>query len=234
MILTESEKLLRLAEIEAAQQQEQEKQKQQRKSPFKKFCQVNTDKAAIQVTDWLIKTSPLAYRILQFLVQNMDHYNAIVCSYKVLQDYFSISQVSVARAIKLLKDNKFIFVIKSGTSNIYLINKTLYWNSWGTNYANAKFGVNIIISISEQEKWMRANILKQLQTQRECHLKDVKRLPPISNLLLEKLNQQPKVHHIVSSPFNEITRIPIKLSSAEKSILCQAQEHKQLLELMLS
>lgn len=36
--------------------------------------------------------------------------------------------------------------------NVYLINKEIAWKSWGTNYKYAKFGTQIIISESEQER----------------------------------------------------------------------------------
>ena len=88
----------------------------------------------------------------------MDDYNAVICSYKVLQENFGVSQVTVARAIKILKEKQYIEVYKSGTSNVYAINKNIVWNSWGTNYDYAKFGANIILSESEQEKSVQAKI----------------------------------------------------------------------------
>ena len=101
--------------------------------------------------DWLMSKSPIAYRIFKFLINNMDGYNAVVCSYKVLQEHFDISQVTVARAIKLLKEKQYIGIYKSGTSNIYCVNKNIVWSSWGSNYKYAKFGANIILSKAEQE-----------------------------------------------------------------------------------
>ena len=83
-----------------------------------------------------------------------------MCSYKVLQETFDISADTVRRAIKLLKDKGYIYVFKSGTSNVYAVNDKLVWNSWGTNYERSKFPANIILSISEQEKGIQA----QLQT----------------------------------------------------------------------
>ena len=47
---------------------------------------------------------------------------------------------------------KFVDVKKSGVTNVYLLNKTLVWKSWGTNYKYAKFADTVIISESEQEK----------------------------------------------------------------------------------
>jgi len=102
--------------------------------------------------------SPIAYRIFKFLINNMDSYNAVICSYKVIHETFGISQDTIRRAIKLLKDKKYIEVYKSGTSNVYAINKQIVWNSWGTNFKHAKFGANIVLSAEEQELGIQAEI----------------------------------------------------------------------------
>lgn len=128
---------------------EEEYQKREKKSPYNNWVQIN--KNYYKAEDWLMAKSPIAYRIFKFLINNMDGYNSVVCSYKVIQEYFDISQVTVARAIKLLKEKQYIQVYKSGTSNIYAINKEIAWNSWGKNYRYAKFGANIILTETEQE-----------------------------------------------------------------------------------
>ena len=140
--------------------QDKENQKKSRKSPYDNFVQFNKD--MYKAEDWLMKQSPIAYRILKFLVNNMDGFNAVACSYKVIQEYFEVSQVTVARAIKLLKEKQYIDVYKSGTSNVYFINKDLVWNSWGSNYKYAKFGANIIISENEQEKNIKSKKINTL------------------------------------------------------------------------
>lgn len=140
--------------------QDKENQKKLRKSPYDNFVQFNKD--MYKAEDWLMKQSPIAYRILKFLVNNMDGFNAVACSYKVIQEYFEVSQVTVARAIKLLKEKQYIDVYKSGTSNVYFINKDLVWNSWGSNYKYAKFGANIIISENEQEKNIKSKKINTL------------------------------------------------------------------------
>lgn len=139
----------RQKQLEDETKREKEKQERAKKSPFNNFIQVNRD--CYKAEDWLMSKSPIAYRIFKFLINNMDGYNAVVCSYKVIQEHFDISQVTVARAIKLLKEKQYIEIYKSGTSNIYCINKNIVWSSWGSNYRYAKFGANIILSESEQE-----------------------------------------------------------------------------------
>ena len=82
----------------------------------------------------------------------MDKYNAVVCSYKVFQEALGMGQATVARSIKYLKENGFLYVYKTGTSNVYVANKDLVWNSWGNNVEYCEFPANIVLSASEQEE----------------------------------------------------------------------------------
>lgn len=125
-----------------------------RKSPFARFYQVNKDHSEDLM--WLLNKNPMAYKVLLFLLDHMDKYNAVMCSYQVLQEYFGSSRQTLSNAVKLLKENGFVAILKSGTSNIYVVNNDLAWNSWGTNIKYCEFPANIILSISEQEK--RINI----------------------------------------------------------------------------
>ena len=139
----------RKKQIEIEENKEKEYRERQKRSPYRSWLQLNKD--AWKAEDWLVSESPIAYRIFKFLMQNMDAYNALMCSQKVLQEQFDISRATVARSVKLLKDNKFIDVYKSGTANVYAVNKQIAWNSWGSNYKHGKFSANIIITESEQD-----------------------------------------------------------------------------------
>jgi Fe2+ or Zn2+ uptake regulation protein len=143
-------------QIEEEKKREEEELKRQKNSPYRRWIQMNKD--AYKAEDWLMSKSPIAYRIFKFLINNMDSYNAVMCSHTVLQEQFGISKPTVTRAIKLLKDKQYIDVYKSGTSNIYAINKEIAWNSWGNNFVHGKFGANIVVSESEQEDAQKAKI----------------------------------------------------------------------------
>lgn len=146
----------RQQQLEQEKRYEEEVQQRAKKSPYDRFVQVNKD--YYKAEDWLMAKSPIAYRIFKFLINNMDSYNAVICSYQVLQEAFDVSSSTITRAVKLLRDKKYIDVYKTGTSNIYSINKNIVWNSWGTNFEYAKFGANIILSESEQEESIKAKI----------------------------------------------------------------------------
>lgn len=171
-VATPFERIIRTSELEMAKELEEQHEWERRKSPYTKWTQLNNDREAQNARYWLMRENPVAYCIMDFLASNMDKYNAVICSYKVIQEKFSHSKATVMRAIKLLKENKYIKVVKSGTSNVYLINKTLYWNSWGSNYAYAEFGAKIIISASEQDQEMQDEIKTEIKRRQEVVLKE--------------------------------------------------------------
>ena len=155
---TDEERLHRLKREEETEKKKAEIEKH---SPYKKFIQFNDNMYKEEA--WLMRKNPVAYQVLRFLTHNMDNYNALICSYKVLEEALSYSTATITRAIRLLKEHKYIEVAKSGTTNIYFINKNLYWKSYGTNYKFAEFGAKIIITSTEQDKATQAEI-KTLKT----------------------------------------------------------------------
>lgn len=124
--------------------------KQKRKSPFSNFYQVNKDKS--EYLRSCLDENPKALKLLFFIFDHMDKYNAVICSYKVFQEALGMGQATVARSIKYLKDNGFLYVYKTGSSNVYVANKDLVWNSWGNNIEYCEFPANIILSRTEQEE----------------------------------------------------------------------------------
>lgn len=122
---------------------------------------------AYKEEDWLIKTSPTAYRILRFLVLSMSEYGAVICSYRVMQEKLGYGQATIARAIKFLKEHEYIRVVRTGGSNVYMIDKELRWSCWGT-YAYAEFEANVITSASEQERVFEEKIILDLDKGKKC------------------------------------------------------------------
>ena len=163
--------IARMAEIKNQEIAEILEHERKKKSPFVKWTQQNNDEEAREARYWLMKESSDAYCVMDFLASNMDNYNAVICSYRVLQEKLGYSQATIARAIKLLKEHNYIKVVRTGGSNIYMLNKHLYWNSWGTNYAYAEFDAKVIISASEQDKDTQAQIKTEIQKRQEVVVK---------------------------------------------------------------
>ena len=140
----------RAIDLIAKEQEELEELKRQKKSPFARFYQVNKDNS--EYLRSCLKENPKALQVLFFIFDHMDKYNAVVCSYKVFQDALDMGQATVARSVKYLKEHGFLYVYKTGSSNVYVANKDLVWNSWGNNREYCEFPANIVLTASEQEE----------------------------------------------------------------------------------
>lgn len=136
---------------------------QEQKSNYTRWSQFNLEYTAELI--WLASNHAKAHAILLYLIDNADKYNTVMCSYQVFEELLGVSRQTISTAIKVLKDNGFIYVYKSGVSNVYCINPDLFWKSYGKNVIHCKFPANIILSLKEQDK--------QYQKQFE-HLKQVK------------------------------------------------------------
>lgn len=147
-----------LRDLERAEENER---KQAKKSPFTSFYQVNKDNSKYLRS--CLNENPKALELLLFVFDHMDKYNAVMCSYQVLQEALGTSKATVQRCIKYLKDNGFLYIYKSGSSNVYVTNPHIVWNSWGSNYEYCEFPANIVLSKSEQEE-RAAVINEKIQT----------------------------------------------------------------------
>ena len=140
----------RARDLAAAEREEQKAIANSRKSPFARFYQVNKDNS--EYLRSCLKENPKALEVLFFIFDHMDKYNAVVCSYKVFQEALGMSKATIQRSVAYLKEHGFLYVYKTGTSNVYVANKELVWNSWGNNVEYCEFPANIVLSASEQEQ----------------------------------------------------------------------------------
>lgn len=101
----------------------------------------------------LIKKQPLSAEIMFYFMEVMGkNTNAVVCSYKTLQEVTGYSRPSVGRAIKTLKDMNWIDSVKVGSATAYAVNERIVWQSGKNQRKYAMFSATVIASESEQEK----------------------------------------------------------------------------------
>ena len=102
---------------------------------------------------WLMGESGVASKLYFFIMEHMDGYNALIASQQVFMDYLSVSRPTVARATKLLYDNGFIDILKTGTSNVYVVNQEVAWTSYGNQKKYCRFNGNILVSATENKDY---------------------------------------------------------------------------------
>lgn len=100
----------------------------------------------------LIKENPTAAQLMFLFAEKMNRQNALMCSFKTLEDITGLSRSTLSKAISLLKKEQWIEVIKVGTANAYLINHSVFWqDSADKKNSHFIFGATIIASLSEQD-----------------------------------------------------------------------------------
>lgn len=147
-MITEQNKL-KLREIEIEKEREQKQVEIARKNT--NFVMMYREH--MPEVRWLMKKSGIASSILNFIIEHMDNKNTLSCSYQVFMDYFEVSKDTIRRSINLLKENGFIDILKSGTSNVYIVNQDIAWSSWDNQKKYCKFNGNILISATENKDY---------------------------------------------------------------------------------
>lgn len=101
----------------------------------------------------LTKKNPISAQILFFLIQNMAvHNNAVSVSYTALQEILGYSRPTLTKAIKILENDRYIEVIKQGTSNVYVINEKVAWRKARNQRQYALFSATVVATSSENKK----------------------------------------------------------------------------------
>ena len=96
-----------------------------------------------------------AYKLFQFFCKNIDGTNALVVSMNALSEIMSTTTKTIQRAVKYLKNNGWICVMKSGTSNVYIVNPDVAWTSCADQKATCNFHANVILCSSENAEYLK-------------------------------------------------------------------------------
>jgi len=68
----------------------------------------------------------MAAAILRFLTGHMNpKRNGVLISTAALAEIFGVSRRTIERAVKILRDNRFINIVRTGRSNAYFINASI-------------------------------------------------------------------------------------------------------------
>lgn len=100
------------------------------------------------------KDNPHALAVFMFLMQHMDNMNALIVSMKSMQEILGFGRTTLSTSVKYLKENGYICVMKSGTSNVYIMNPDIAWNSYANQKKYCKFQSNVLLSASENAEYL--------------------------------------------------------------------------------
>lgn len=115
---------------------------------------VQVKKSDLILLTELAGTSLIAHKMLMMLVQTMNKENVVIFSQKAMQQELDVSRPTIDRAIKLLKNDLWVQVIKIGSVNAYVMNSSVFW----TGRRDKKLGVfsaQVVTTLAEQDRDLR-------------------------------------------------------------------------------
>lgn len=94
---------------------------------------------------------PLAVTVLNFMVSKMTRGDAgVVMSSLAMARQMEVSERSIKTAIGALRDAKFVQILKSGNTNVYIVNSQVAWRGKrGQRFAT--FNTRLMIDEKEQK-----------------------------------------------------------------------------------
>lgn len=116
---------------------------------------VQVSRADLRAIAELGAKSPLALDLLMIFAQSMDKQNAVMMSFKAMEQILGKSRATLDRAVRLLKQDSWIQVIKVGTANAYVLNESVFWTDRGDKRAMANFSCKVLTTLEEQDKDLR-------------------------------------------------------------------------------
>ena len=96
-----------------------------------------------------------AFRFLMFLIEHMDGTNSLCVSTTAIAEILNCSKATVGRSIKYLRENGWVCVLKTGTSNVYIVNPDVAWTSYGNQKKYCKFQSTVLLSSTENAEYLK-------------------------------------------------------------------------------
>jgi len=120
------------------------------------FTQLYDKSAALMIQ---IAENPTAMKLFWWLISHMDKRNAIVVSQPTLAEELRCTVRTVQTAVADLRKHKVMTILKSGNTNIYVVNAEVAWKDSAENKKYAQFDAAVYISSSEQEEQYQTHLV---------------------------------------------------------------------------
>ena len=116
---------------------------------------VQVSRKYLDELDELAFRSPAARKLLTSLVKAMNKQNAVMVSQESLVKLTRLSKPTIKRSVALLREQKWIDVLKVGTSNVYRVNSNVFWTTRADGRW-ASFSAEVVLNFDEQDEITKA------------------------------------------------------------------------------
>lgn len=116
---------------------------------------VQVSKKDIDALARLSLEAPKAHFVLWKLVGAMNNQNALLVSQDTLKKLTGLSRPTLQRAVAVLRERKWIGTTKVGTTNVYHVNSSVFWQARAEGKF-ATFSAQVIADWDEQDEVTKA------------------------------------------------------------------------------
>lgn len=120
---------------------------------------VQLSKLYMDETVSLANHAPAAFMVLMTLVKQMNKANSVMISNESLERICGVSNSTIKRAIKILREQQWIDVLKVGTSNVYRVNSNVFWQDRADGKW-ASFQAQVVLNFDEQDETTKKKPVK--------------------------------------------------------------------------
>ena len=120
---------------------------------------VQLSKIYMDETVSLANHAPAAFMVLMTLVKQMNKANSVMISNESLERICGVSNSTIKRAIKILREQQWIDVLKVGTSNVYRVNSNVFWQDRADGKW-ASFQAQVVLNFDEQDETTKKKPVK--------------------------------------------------------------------------
>ena len=118
---------------------------------------VQVSRADMRAIAELGAKNSIALKLLMTFAQTMDRQNAVMISFKAMEEIMGKSRPTLDRAIRLLKEDNWLQVVKVGTANAYVLNSAVFWTDSNDKPSMTNFTARIVTTLNEQDMDLRKN-----------------------------------------------------------------------------
>jgi len=106
----------------------------------------------------LVKSNKNAASLFYLLMEYMDKQNCLVASMDTLGELMDWSRSTTSRAVRFLRENNYVSVFKTGSSNVYTLNADVVWRTDNDKRVTALFTANVLLSLKEQDELVKTKV----------------------------------------------------------------------------
>jgi len=118
---------------------------------------VRMSKIYMDETIDLAKQNASAFKILMLMVSKMTQVNSLMISNESLEKLTGSSNSTIKRAVRHLREEGWLDVIKAGASNIYRINSDIFWHETSEGKW-AEFPTHVVSNFDEQDEFTKNRV----------------------------------------------------------------------------